>query len=467
MTLAPQTLEHVRALEAAFHQRRPFEVKRSAVPLGAWDTDVLQVGAGPALLHGILLAQQGWRVTVADRRKVGQAHREWNISGPELEPLVQHGVLTREQVASLVVAQYRHGIIHWHGGKRRVVNRVLDHALDAGRVMELLVARGKESGIAFLEGHRWSGLTVHPNGVVVAFETDHGPLTVTARLVLDATGSSSPFADFDLACPTVGGVMEGLEEGTGDHQVDSTVGEILVSTEGVEEGRQHIWEGFPASSTAYTVYLFYYEQPHRVPADCLQALYRRFFETLPRYKRGDARLLRPTYGIIPGHTRLKPGGVSPADRVLRVGDSAARQSPLTFCGFGSLVRSCGPSTAAVGRLLESNTLDQHALNGTWQEPPQLRMMGVLALMMMERGAFVADPQGVNRLLEVAFATLENAGPDAFERFVRDQATPAEVMSFLLRLGRTYPAVFKDVARNVSFKDIAAWTVQAGRALAGA
>ena len=39
--------------------------------------------------------------------------------------------------------------------------------------------------------------------------------------------------------------MAGLPLGQDAQALDPTVGEILVTSEGVEDGRQHIWEGFP------------------------------------------------------------------------------------------------------------------------------------------------------------------------------------------------------------------------------
>ena len=99
-------------------------------------------------------------------------------------------------------------------------------------------------------------------------------------------------------CPTVGGVLAGLDAGRRTRRRSiPRVGEILVTTEGVEEDRQHIWEGFPGAGRPL------HDLPlllHRAGASCrahpLLALYERFFATRPRYKRGDAhaRASRPT-----------------------------------------------------------------------------------------------------------------------------------------------------------------------------
>lgn len=461
--LGPEVLEHVQHLERAFLQKRDFTRASSHGSLAKVDVDVLQVGAGPAVIHAIHLAQRGLKVAVADRRRLGCAHREWNISEAELQPLVARHILTPEQLSGAVVAAYREGIVHWHGGTRYAVKNVLDRALDAHALMAHLRTRALETGVGLLEEHQWRGITTHRNGVVAHFQTAHGPLDVSARLILDATGSSSPFADFDLACPTVGGVFRGLTEGDAPNEVDHGVGEILVSTEGMEEGRQHIWEGFPARGGEYTVYLFHYAQPQDLGPRPLTELYERFMRTRASYKRGDAQFLRPTYGIIPGHTRLGPAQLAPEDRILKVGDAAARQSPLTFCGFGSLVRSFGPTVDALVPLLEEDRLSRAHLARTWSDPPQLPLMGLLPLMMMDRGGFGADPAGINRLLDVAFGALAGLGPETFGRFVRDQADAQEVLQFMLAVGRRYPAVFRDAAVNLKPSETLKWAGLMGRA----
>ena len=89
-----------------------------------------------------------------------------------------------------------------------------------------------------------------------------------------------------------------------------------------------IWEGFPAPAPREdpgrsTLYLFHYVEPDRLGEHPLLSLYERFFRLRTRYKRGPGRLLKATYGFIPGYTRLRPSVTAPRDRVLLVGSSDA------------------------------------------------------------------------------------------------------------------------------------------------
>ncbi len=129
--------------------------------------------------------------------------------------------------------------------------------------------------------------------------------------------------------------MSGLDEGEGLLEVDPRVGEILVTVDAIDPvTRRQL--GFPGRDGQLTTYVFYYARAEeRV---FLVDLYERFFDTLCTYKRGDGKLVRPTFGFIPGWSRLSPMPSAPS-RVALVGDAAARHSPLTYCGFGATLRS--------------------------------------------------------------------------------------------------------------------------------
>ena len=229
--------------------------------------------------------------------------------------------------------------------------------------------RASAAGAVLLDYHELAGYRAGSDGVTIVLQPTsesaqatkrsvlqaitRKPRVLRARLLIDGLGAASPHAQFDLCCPTVGGVMDDLAIGSDPLEMDPEVGEILVTTEGIEQRRQHIWEGFPTvsalsdahSTRRMTIYLFYYLRSDALSEHGplpLLSLYERYFETLPRYKRGPLRLVRPTYGYIPAYTRLGPMPASPCERVFLVGDAAGRHSPLTFCGFGSMIRSFLP-----------------------------------------------------------------------------------------------------------------------------
>ena len=409
-------------------------------PGSACDFDVLIAGGGLWSLLAPLLASRGLRVAVLDCARAGQAHREWNASGPELRALVDAGLVDEATLERLVVARYDHGICRFAGGGTYPVSGVLDHAVDAGPLLAHGRALAERRGVTVLDGHavvsHASGATavrvrVRPSSAGVA-----GTVDLTARLLVDARGASSPHASADLVCPTVGGVLQGLAMGPGPDEIDPRVGEILVTTGGIENGRQLVWEAFPGRPGETTVYLFHYARAGEPLA--LAELYAQFFEKLPGYKRGDARLVRPTFGFIPGWSRLSPAPRPPDPRVVLVGDAAARHSPLTYCGFGATLRSLVPAAAAIERSLGGAPVD---LRCVVDDTPTHALTGALARVMAETNCRGDE---LNRLLDAAFKTLHEMGGRYYAELLRDELSPADFLVFLRRTAARHPAAWRSV-----------------------
>jgi lycopene cyclase CruA len=477
---AGAALRHIAYLDQRFLRRHQVPIERSRrSPRDRSEPsfDVVLAGGGLSLIYAAALARAGLKVVVFDRRRIGCGHREWNISRSELLPLVESGLFTASEIERLVLLTYRDGFCRFAGGGTYPVREVLDCVIDAETLLAELRARAEAAGTTLLDHHELLGYSLEPGGVRVRVRaTSGGPETVlSARLLIDGLGAASPHARFDLCCPTVGGVLDGLALGDGPLELDPEVGEILVTTEGIEDGRQHIWEGFPAPaprgspgpSRRMTVYLFYYARARcldRAGPQPLLALYERFFETLPRYKSGPLRLLRPTYGYIPAYTRLGPMPAAPSERVFLVGDAAGRHSPLTFCGFGSMIRSFWPVTQGLVRCLREDSLDRAALAALWREPPALQVLGGLTLMMSppEEEAGFDDPDGINQLLDAAFASLHAFGQDAYAAFLKDDVDAATFVRFMRAAAARHPAVYRKVFSHLRPGEIAAWLWRLGR-----
>ncbi|WP_373045850.1 NAD(P)/FAD-dependent oxidoreductase [Vulgatibacter sp.] len=426
------------------------------------DYDVALVGGGLSILHAPLLAAAGLRVAVFERRRAAVAHREWNASGPELQALVDTGLLRAEALDELVVARYDHGTCAWHGGASWPVEGVLDHAVDAGGLLQLARRLAEEAGVAFFDGHELAAHAAGPGGIVLRFRNG---ADATARILLDGRGASSPFATADLTCPTVGGVIAGIEEGSGAGQIDPRVGEILASTEGVEAGRQHVWEAFPGRPGETTVYLFHYAFASSIRSGELLRLYARFFETLPRYKRGATRLVRPTFGFIPGWSRLAPPPAPPGPRIALVGDAAARHSPLTFCGFGATLRSLGPVRDAVVAALADGDFSQQRLACIVDDRPIHRGTGALALLLASPPQDPAQAAALNELLDTAFGTLHGMGPEAYAALLRDEMAMGDFVRFLHRTSLRRPRVYRDVFARLGAGAVGRWGLRMAGALA--
>jgi lycopene cyclase CruA len=433
------------------------EVDRDARP----DFDVVLAGGGLWSMLAPLLAGRGLRVAVIDRHRACTSHREWNASEAELEPLVRCGLCTPEELQRLIIARYDYGTCGFSGGDLYPVEHVLDRAIDAGPLMRLIRAKSEQAGVTFFDHTEILAERGGGGGVQIRVRTTDGATrTLLAGLMVDARGAQSPYQRADLVCPTVGGVLEGLTEGTGPREMNPRVGEILATVDGIgEDGRQHVWEAFPGHPGQTTVYVFYYARVGE-PVSLL-SLYDRFFQTLPTYKGGDAKLIRPTFGWIPGWSRLTPAPRSPHRRIALVGDAAARHSPLTYCGFGATLRSL---EAALEHLLRAHEAGAFAGDSIVDDRPVHTFTGALAHMMATR-AFRGEE--TNQLLDASFRTLFEMGSEAYESLLRDEMAAADVITYLRKTSVRHPAVWGKVMRGLGFGSAARWSVSIARAMLAA
>lgn len=464
-----ELVERIEHLDAARVTRA---VDRELVPPDAdaqIEADVVVAGGGLSLLVAAELARLGTSVVVVERARAGAAHREWNASDEELVPLVASGIVTAAELGELVVGRYREGVCSFHGGTPRRVRGVLDRAVDAGPLLARVREVAARRGVRFVDGASVDAVGAGEDSVRVGFSgvasAGGGALErgeIVARVMVDARGASSPYASADLVCPTVGGVLRGLAQGSGAREVDPAVGDILVTTEDVEPdtGLQHVWEGFPGRAGETTVYLFYYARAADAARPALATLYARFFETLSSYKEGDASLLRPTFGYIPGWSRLSPAPRAPSPRIVLVGDAAARHSPLTFCGFGSMLRSFRP--VALGIAMD---LDRGRAPGRELVPEEPVHMWTGALATVMASGALGGPE-LNRLLDAAFGVLEEMGNHEFESLLKDRMTGRRFTEFLRLTGARHPVVYREVLRALGPVSAARWGVRLAREALG-
>lgn len=139
---------------------------------------------------------------------------------------------------------------------------------------------------------------------------------------------------------------------------------------------QLFWEAFPAEGgTARTTYMFAYSDatPERPSFESLLDTY---FELLPSYQKmekttlaSDLHYKRVLFGGFPCYNS---GPLVPAfDRVMQIGDASCIQSPLSFGGFGSMVRHLGRLTRALDQALVENRLSQYDLGLVQPYQPSL------------------------------------------------------------------------------------------------
>jgi lycopene cyclase CruA len=451
----------------------------SSVPASA-TFDIIYAGGGLNLLHAaVMTLRYGLRVLVFDRFTVGAVHREWNISREELQELLDVGLLSKEELETVIQREYATGLVRFSPTNIQTetaelhLQDVLNIAIDAEKLTSLCLdkirSHAPHGGQANLILHNTNFLhatVAQSKGVDVEVSTrDNEQQHYRARLLVDGMGSTSPIAcqlncgrPFSLVCPTVGTVARGYPSGPAG--IDPQVGEVLVSTEDARKGRQYIWEAFPGTGDNAAIYLFYYAQAGDKVN--LLELFDDFFALLPSYKdTSNVEVLKPVYGFIPAGYNVslpwqKEQKVLAYDRVISLGDAAAFQSPLTFCGFGSYVRNLRRVTTLLFQALKSDSLRAEDLQHIRAAEAVPAVARAFSKFMIAKADDREPRWQVNETLNVFCRVLAHLGPRITNAFFKDRISWLDYTRLILATPRYYPHIYSLALKTLSPVEIFGW-----------
>jgi lycopene cyclase CruA len=446
--------------------------------------DIVYAGGTLGMLHAAVMAKRfGYRVLVIERGEPARSTRDWNISRSELNRLAATGVFTGAQLESTIVRSYRTGWVEFHvpeeRRKRLYIDGVLDCAVDADRLLGMAMERVLESeGSGVMGRTSFRACYRFADHVVVEAEGPDGRmLRFRSKMLVDSMGILSPIAmqlnggrPQTHVCPTVGSIASGFEN------ADFDVGEILASTEPAElsrgGGRQLIWEGFPSKGEEYITYLFFYDRVDSSNDKSLLNLFETYFRKLPDYKSPGAGFVihRPVYGIIPAYFHDGSGctRVISDDRILLLGDAASLASPLTFCGFGSMVRNIERLTSGLDLALRRGTLGRAELAGISAFEHNVASMANL-MKYMCYDARTDEPNFVNELMNEVMIALDELPPRYRQAMFRDEMRLDELATVMLRVAWRYPKILAATWTKLGLqgsagflKNIAGWAMSSSK-----
>ncbi|NET73161.1 MAG: FAD-binding oxidoreductase, partial [Sphaerospermopsis sp. SIO1G2] len=334
------------------NQPIPEVVKQNSVPLNSVEFDVIICGGTLGILIGCALAVRGLRVGLLERGILRGREQEWNISRQELSVFLELNLLTATELETAIVTEYNPARVSFHGGTEVWVNDVLNIGVAPVYLLETLKNRFLAAGGKLFEHTPFNEAVIHPNGVIInnQFKT---------RLLLDAMGHFSPISKQarqgkkpDALCLVVGSCAEGFPEN------DS--GDLLLSFTALKNQCQYFWEAFPAQD-GRTTYLFTYMDAATERLS-LEDLFAEYLHLLPEYQGVEINQLnfkRALFGFFPSY-RQSPLQ-TPWDRILPVGDSSGNQSPLSFGGFGAMIRHLQRLTIGIEEALKTDQLSSSSL----------------------------------------------------------------------------------------------------------
>jgi lycopene cyclase CruA len=444
--------------------------------------EIIYAGGIIGLLHAaVMSACYKRRVMVFDAGTVGQASRGWNISRDELRAFERARLFTRAEVEAAVVNRYRSGFVKFHDAGSRVktpplwMDGVLDIAIDADKLLEMAARKveSSENHSVLMNGLRFVRCYVQPSRVLVEVEDTISKKRSLfgARLFVDATDTNSTIARqlngghcVTHVCPTVGTVSRGLVRGIEPDTVDFSVGEILVSKEDARDHRQLIWEGFAGSRQRdeYATYLFFYDAINSPADKSLLALFERYFEQLPGYKRAGAqwRVVKPVFGHVPSS---HPCGLQgrkrrrAENRVMLIGEAAELSSPLTFGGTGTHLRNLGRQTHLTNLAFQADLLDASSLSEINSEEPRAAQASSLAEFL--RPTPKSAPSTVNETLNAVMAALHSLDERVRRELFQDRMSFNALKRLLGRTAKLYPHIFQRVREHFGARGALWWLAQ--------
>ncbi|MEH2205616.1 MAG: FAD-binding oxidoreductase [Nostoc sp.] len=425
----------------------PTLVKESQQPLGDTDFDVIICGGTLGILIGCALAVKGLRVALLERGILRGREQEWNISRKELDVFVELNLLTEEELESAIATQYNPARVSFAGGTEVWVEDVLNIGVDPVYLLATLKTRFLAAGGKLLENTPFTEAVVHPDGVMVnnQFKT---------RLLIDAMGHFSPISQQarqgkkpDALCLVVGSCAQGFPE--------NNSGDLLLSFTSLQNQCQYFWEAFPARD-GRTTYLFTYmdAEPQRLS---LEALFEEYLRLLPEYQGVELSKLkfqRALFGFFPTYRQspLK----TPWSRILPAGDSSGSQSPLSFGGFGAMVRHLKRLTYGISEALETEQLSAKALALLQPYQPSLTVTWLFQRAMSVGVNQKIAPDQINQLLSAVFQEMQQLGTPVLKPFLQDIVQFSALTQTLLKTGLYHPGIVAKIIPQVGLASLLDW-----------
>jgi len=464
-------LQRADALWQSYRQGQmpiPQVVQESSALLENVTWDIVICGGTLGILLGATLAQRGWRVALLERGILRGRDQEWNISRHELQVLLDLGLLSVAELEQAIATEYNPARISFHKGPELWVEDVLNIGVDPVCLLEQLKTKFLVAGGQLFEQTAFEQAIVHPNGVSVSGQqrstaenpSPDGdslslqPLVLNARLLLDAMGHFSPISQQarqgqppDAVCMVVGTCAQGFPE--------NSTGDLFASITPTQNHCQYFWEAFPARD-GRTTYLFTYLDAHP-DRPSLTDLFEDYWRLLPDYQGVEISQLhiqRALFGFFPCYRQspLQPQW----SRILPIGDSSGSQSPLSFGGFGAMMRHLKRLTEGIHAALETDLLHRNALALLQPYQPNLAVTWLFQRAMSVEINQTVAPDQINTLLAGVFQEMEHLGDRVLTPFLQDVVQFSALLQTLLRVSLTQPLLGIKVIPQVGVITLLQW-----------
>ncbi|MDY7006788.1 MAG: FAD-binding oxidoreductase [Cyanobacteriota bacterium] len=429
----------------------PTTVRKETQLLNTLDWDVVICGGTLGILIGATLVKKGWRVALLERGILKGRKQEWNISRKELETFIELDLLSSEELETAIATEYNPARISFPESKEIWVKDVLNIGVDPVYLLETLKQRFLEAGGQLFENTAYETATIHPDGINI--QVSNGQ-SFKARLLLDAMGHFSPIVKQarqgkkpDAVCLVVGTCATGYPK--------NDTGDIFASFTPIQNQCQYFWEAFPARD-GRTTYLFTYldAHPDRIS---LESFFEEYLRLLPEYQKVELSQLtfqRALFGFFPCY-RQSPLQ-TPWSRILPVGDSSGSQSPLSFGGFGAMVRHLKRLTGGIDEALQTDNLSSNALALLQPYQPSISVTWLFQRSMSIGVDQKVEPNQINQLLAGVFQVMDRLGEFVLTPFLQDVVQFPALAQTLFMTSLKQPGLVIKIIPQVGIGNLLDW-----------
>ncbi len=377
------------------------------------DFDVIICGGTLGIFLATTLQKKGYKIAVIEKGILQGRDQEWNISHHELNCLLELELLSPSELETIIFSEYNPGRVSFYQGYELWVKDVLNVGVSPKTLIAKIKEKFLELGGVIFENTTFNNAIITENGVIV--KTDKQELKT--RLLIDSMGHFSPIIKQvrkgekpEGVCLVAGSCGEGF--------TNNETGDLIVSFTPIQHQCQYFWEAFPAKD-GRTTYLFTYldAHPDRIS---LTEFMNEYLRLLPEYQQIDLETInfrRFLFGFFPAY-RQSPVKIT-WDRILAVGDSSGSQSPVSFGGFGAMMRHLTRLTKAIHSALQWDSLTAKDLGLIQPYQPNISVTWLFQKTMSVGIDTRANPNQINDLMSGVFQVMDKLGDDVLKPFLQD------------------------------------------------
>eukprot|EP00210_Caulerpa_lentillifera_P006796 g6495.t1 len=383
----------------------------------------------------------------------------------ELDALEREGILTTEEIESCLNISWNRVRAGFHKGVEIWTTGVLNLGISPERLVDLCREKFLKLGGVVCQRITLRSVELHINAVELKLNPTNQEKQVdcriSARLLIDCMGHMSPIVKQvrqgqkpDGVCLVVGTLARGFTR--------NEYSDLIKTNESILENKmngnrvQYFWEAFPAGTGPYdrTTYMFAYvdASPQR---PSLEDMFEDYWTLMPKYQNvvlEELEILRAMFGFFP--TYKDSPLASSFDRIIHVGDAGGLQSPLSFGGFGAMLRHLTRHAEAIGSALNARIVDKKSLSLINPYNPGLSATWLFQKAMCAQEATPVD--FINETLSNNFRVMDLLGPKVLTPFLRDVTLFNPLSITLLVQIVLNPWFLVQVTQSLGFATIIEW-----------